>query len=229
MAKKKNQEEEVLVDVGQSISKIENYLEENRKSLTVVVGGILVIVLGYFAYSIGYQQPREKEAQKEIFRAQQLFELDSLNLALEGNNSGMGFIDVAETYSGTKAGNLANYYSGICYLNLGQYSDAIESFDAFSSDDPVLSVIAQGSIGDAFMEINQPKDALSYYSKAVSGQSNNLVVPFYLKKAGIVAESEGDLTQALKFFNRLKEDFPKSQQSLDIEKYITRIETKQAS
>lgn len=229
MAKKKTQEEEVLVDVQQSISKIEKYLEENRKSLSVIVVGILAIVVGYFAVDIFYQQPREKESQLAIYKAQQYFESDSLSLALNGNGLDLGFIAVADEYSGTKAGNLANYYAGICALNLGQYQEAIAYFDEFSSDDPILSVIAKGSIGDAFMEINQPVEALEYYNKAVNGEENNLIVPFYLKKAGILAESQGDLDQALKHYTRLKKEFGDSRDALDADKYIARIEIKKAS
>ncbi len=229
MAKKNKQEEEVLVDVQESLSKIEKYLEENRKSLTVIVGGILAIVVGYFAVDIFYQQPRELEGQVGIYKAQQYFESDSMSLALNGNGLDMGFVEVADKYSGTKAGNLANYYAGICALNLGQYQEAIAYFDDFSSNDPILSVIATGSIGDAFMEINQPKEALEYYSKAVNGEENNLVVPFYLKKAGILAESEGQLDQALKFYTRLKKEFKDSREALDADKYIARIETKKAA
>lgn len=226
MAKKKKQEDEVLVDVQESISKIEKYLEENKKSLSVIVGGILAIVVGYFAVDIFYQQPREEAAQLEIYKAQQYFESDSLSLALNGNGLDLGFTEVADKYSGTKAGNLANYYAGICALNLGQFQEAISYFDNFSANDPLLSVVATGSIGDAFMEINQPKEALEYYNKAVSGKENNLVVPFYLKKAGILAESEGNLDQALKHYTRLKKEFKDSRDALDIDKYIARIETK---
>lgn len=229
MAKKNKQEEEVLVDVQESLSKIEKYLEENRKSLTVIVGGILAIVVGYFAVDMFYQQPREQEGQLEIFKAQQYFESDSLSLALNGRGLDMGFMEVADKFSGTKAGNLANYYAGNCALRLGQYQEAIAFFDDFSSNDPILSVIAKGSIGDAFMEINQPKEALEYYSKAVNGEENNLVVPFYLKKAGILAESEGQLDQALKFYRRLKTEFKDSRDALDVDKYIARIETKKAA
>ena len=229
MAKKNTQEDEVLVDVGQSISKVESYLEENKKSLSVIVGGLLLLVLGYFAYTKFYQEPREKEAQEEIFTAQQYFELDSLSLALNGNGQSLGFVDVANQYSGTKAGNLANYYAGICYLNLGKFEEAIQYLDEFSSNDPVFSVIAKGSIGDAFLEINQPEEALEYYTSAVSGKDNSLTVPFYLRKAGILAQDMGKLDESLKFFKRLKKDFKDSQQAVDVDKYIARIETQKGA
>lgn len=229
MSKKKEQEGEVLLDVGQSLTRIEKYFEENRKSITVIVVGLFVIVGGYFAYLKLYQEPRESEAQEEIFFAQRYFEQDSLRLALQGDGQNLGFIDIADEYSGTKAGNLANYYSGISYLNLGEYQEAISYLDNFDSDDPIMSVIAKGSIGDAFMELGQEKEALEYYSEAVEGEENNLVVPFYLKKAALVAEEQGDFKRAIGFYNRIKKEFKDSGEAVDIDKYIAHAETKMNS
>jgi tetratricopeptide (TPR) repeat protein len=224
--KKNKGEEEVLVDVTQTLSGAEKFFEENRKSITVIFVALFVIVGGYFAYLYLYQQPREAEAQQEIFWAQQYFEQDSLNLALRGDGEHYGFLDIADEYSGTKAGNLANYYAGVCYLNQGDYEKAIALLDEFDSNDPILSVIAEGAIGDAFLELEQPKEALEYYKRAVSGESNNFIVPFYLMKAGMLAESNGDHKAALNFYQRIQHDFPDSQEATNIEKYIARVEAK---
>lgn len=228
MAKQKKQqgEEEVLVDVGQSLSKVEHFFEENRKSITLLIVALFVIVGGYFAYLYLYQTPREKEAQEYIYTAQNYFEQDSLKLALNGDGQNYGFLDVADEYSGTKAGNLANYYAGISYLNMGEYENAIEYLDKFDSDDDILSVIATGAIGDAFMELNQPAEALDYYKRAVNGEENAFVVPFYLKKAGMLAEQQGDYKQAVEYYSRIKKEFKTSQEATDIEKFIARAEAK---
>jgi len=226
MAKKNKQDEDLLVDVGQSLTKAEKFVEENRQSLTLIVGVLVVLVGGYFAYQSFYLKPLEKEAQEEIFQAQQYFESDSLKLAINGDGQNLGFVDIADEYSATKAGNLANYYAGISYLNLGEFKNAIEYLDKFSSNDPVFSIIATGSIGDAFWELEQPEEALDYYEKAVSGNENAFVVPFYLKKAGLVAEQLGDLDKAEKYFTRIKKEFKDSREAGDIEKYIARIEAK---
>ena len=91
MAKKNNQEEDVILDVGQSLTRIEKYMEENRKSITFIVGGLFVIVAGYFAYLKLYQEPRENEALEEIYTAQSYFEQDSLQLALNGDGQHLGY------------------------------------------------------------------------------------------------------------------------------------------
>lgn len=226
MAKQKNkpQDDEVLVDVSQKLSSAERFFEENRKSITLIGVSLFLIVGGYFAYLYFYQQPREKEAQEEIFFAQMYFEQDSLRLALNGDGQHYGFVEVADKYPGTKAGNLANYYAGISFLQRGEFKKAIEYLDEFDSDDPIYSVVATGSIGDAFLELDQPKQALEYYNRAVSGEENSSVVPFYLKKAGMLAEMQGEYKDALKYYGRIKEEFPDSPEAADIEKFMTHAE-----
>ncbi len=226
MAKKSKQDKGVLVDVGQTLTRAERYVEENRRSLTLIAGALVVLVGGYFVYTSFYLSPLEQKAQEQIFKAQQYFEEDSLQLAVNGDGQKLGFVDIAHEYKATKAGNLANYYAGVSYLNIGEFENAIRYLDEFDSNDPVLSVVATGSIGDAFWELNQPKEALEYYEKAVSGNENAYIVPFYLKKAGVVAEQLGKLKKAKRNFTRIQKEFKNSREAGDIEKYIARIEAK---
>jgi tetratricopeptide (TPR) repeat protein len=226
MAKKHKQDEEVLVDVTQSISKLEQFFEDNRQGITIAAVAIFAIVAGYIGYIKFYQEPLEAEAQQEIYHAQRLFEADSLNEAVNGFNEKPGFLDIAADYSSTEAGNLANYYAGVCFLRLGQFKEAIEVMDDFHTNNPVLEVIAKGSIGDAFMELDQKEEALSYYKKAVAINTNDYVVPFYLLKAGLVAEEMEDYSAANEFYTRIKTDFGTTRQGTDIERYISRTEAK---
>ena len=102
----------------------------------------------------------EEAATNEMYQAQSYFDdaliapsttKDSLfNLALNGGEGKYGFLDIADEYSSTDAGNLANYYAGMAYLNTGKYKEAISSLEDFSSDDLILAPLAKGAIGDAF-------------------------------------------------------------------------------
>ncbi|GCD78902.1 tetratricopeptide repeat protein [Schleiferia thermophila] len=228
MSKKETeQKEEVIIDVAASLTKAEAFVENNKKIITYVVAGVLVLVAGYFGFTKLYLEPLEREAQLELFKAQENLDRDSLRLALNGDGVSMGFLEIAEEYSWTKAGNLSRYYAGVCYLQLGEYEDAIRQMDKFSTSDPVFKVLTNGVIADAFLELNQPKEALEYYNKAVNASDNEFVVPFYLKKAGMLAEEQGKLKEARRYFERLKNEFPKSQHALDAEKFLARIDAKE--
>ena len=223
MAKKQDNTSEVFEGVEQSLTSVEQFLEKNKNTLLIVIGVAIVIVLGIYSVREYYIKPLEAEAQKEIFMAQKYLQQDSLNLALNGDGLNMGFLEVADNYGATKAGNLANYYAGVCYLNLGQFEDAIKYLDEFSGNDQVLRVLAKSGIGDAFMELGQPDDALDYYDEAISINDNQFVIPTILMKAGQVSEINGDYKKALSYYTRIKEDFKDSREASDIDKYIAKV------
>ena len=153
MAKKKDEKSEVIVDVQEVYSKSEKFIETNKMPITIGLGVIVLIIAAFAFYYKIYLPPIESEAQENMFWAEQQFEKDSLNLAINGDGGvNMGFIDIVETYSGTKSANLAHYYLGIAYRNTGKFEDAIYELKEFSSDDVILSAIALGAIGDSYME-----------------------------------------------------------------------------
>ncbi len=227
MAKKKQQQEvnNPIEGVEQSFSRAEQFIENNMKQLGIGLGIVIALGLGYWSYGEYVTKPMEIEASEALYPAEQAFRADSLQKALNGFNGNLGFPEVAEEYSGTKAGNLAHYYAGISYMNTGDYESAIEHLDQFSSNDGTMNVLAVGLIGDAFHELNQPEEALEYYSKAASLKGTDLSTPSVMFKAAQTAEMLEDWSEALKFYQKLKMDYPNAQQSKDIDKYIMYCET----
>ena len=106
---------------------------------------------------------------------------------MDGADGKYGFLDIAEMYSGTKAGNIANYYAGVSYLKLKDYENAIDFLSQFDSDDDILGPTALGAIGDAFADIDQEQEALEYYEKAAYKKENDFTTPLFLFKAGKTA------------------------------------------
>ncbi len=223
MAKSKK-EEDVIIDVGGTYSRVEQFVEDNKQTLSYVVGGIVAIVLIYFGYTRFYIAPLEEEAGEELWRAEQYFEDDSLNLALEGDGNYLGFLDIAEEYSGTKAANLANYYIGMCYMKMGEFDYAIDYLTDFTSDDIMVSSTAKGLLGDAYMEVGEVDEALTNYLAAARNNPNEFLTPIYLFKAGKVMESIGDYEEALEVYKEIKADYSTSAEGRAIDKYIARAE-----
>jgi tetratricopeptide (TPR) repeat protein len=222
----------VFNTLDESASKTEEWVAKNQKYIFIIVGFAAVVVLGYLGYSKFIQEPKESEAMNDMFKAQQYFdqavngsEKDSLfTLALNGGEGKFGMLDIIEEYSGTNAGNLANYYAGTAYLNLKDYQNAITYLNNFSGEDMALGPIAKGAIGDAFLQLNQPEDALGYYVKAAEMKTNDFTTPMYLYKAGIIAMQLGQYSKALQYFNRIKEEFPKANEAANIEVFIGKAE-----
>jgi|LGOV01.1.fsa_nt_gb tetratricopeptide (TPR) repeat protein len=231
MSKKvKHQEsttEEVFKNLEETASKSEKFVEDNKNTIIGAVVAIIVVIGGYMAYNDYYLAPLQKEATNELFNAKHYFEQDSLKIALEGDGQYLGFIDIADDYSMTKSGNVANYYAGISYLKLGQYKEAINYLEKFSSDDKMVGPIAKGAIGDAFVGLNQLEDALDYYQKAANANTNDFTSPLYLLKAGKTAMTLKEYGKAQDLFERIKNDFSKSAEAESIDKFIERAKASQ--
>lgn len=224
MAKKAGKIEEQMIAVESALSRSERFLEENYKIVIGIIGGIIIIVLGVFAYLKYVQEPREREAQAQIFMAQRYFELDSLSLALNGDGNALGFLAIADDYGSTKAGKLANYYVGISYLKMGEFDNAISHLEKFKSKDEIVSCMAIGAIGDAYLEKGDTDKALNQYIKASENKENTFTTPLFLMKSGLVHELKGEWDKALAVYTTIKKDYYKSFEAQEIDKYIARAE-----
>lgn len=219
----KETKEKPAVDIIGAFDKTENYIEQNRKSLALIVGGVILLVGIYFGWKYLYLKPRSDEASSKMYKAEMYFAKDSFNLAINGNGDTAGFAEIVKDYGMTKAGNLSKYYLGVCYLRTAQYDKAIESLQDFDSDDMFLSAMSLGLIGDAYMEQGKTDDAIEYYQKAAKKNPNKFTSPVYLKKAGYAYEDKGQKEEALKMYTQIKTDFPESQEAAQIDKYIGRV------
>jgi len=226
MAKKTNKTDDQFAQVEQALTKTEQYIEDNQQNLIRIVGAIVVVIAIVIGFQNLYIDPLEKEAQTDMYMAELYFQKDSFNLALNGDGQYLGFLDVADDYSWTKVGQLANYYAGICYLHLSDYENAIEYLDDFSSDDIVLSTLALGCIGDAYMELGDIDNALANYEDASNNNDNEFTKPIYLMKQAIIHEQNGDYDDALVLYNDIKTNFKTSREAYGIERHISRAENR---
>jgi tetratricopeptide (TPR) repeat protein len=224
MAKKqeKDKTEGGIVAVEEALSKTERFIENNQKLLTIIIGAIVVVVLIFFGFKRFYMAPREQEAKEQMFMAQQYFEMDSLNLALNGDGMYPGFLSIIDDYSMTKGANLSKYYTGVCYLKMGNYEEAIDYLKSFKGKDQVIGPMAKGAIGDAYMELNQPSDAAGYYIEAADLNENEFTTPLFLMKAGWTYEIMNEYPKAVSAYERIKYKFPTSNEAREIDKYIAR-------
>jgi tetratricopeptide (TPR) repeat protein len=227
MSKKKitSDEPNKIETVESALSRSEQFIEKNQKILIGVVVALVIGVGGYLLYKKLYIEPQNDQANTQMFVAEQYFEKDSFNLALNGVQGGYpGFLGIIDEYSSTKASNLAHYYAGICYLQLGKFDEAIEYLESFDSNDKMLKPIALGATGDAYLELKQDKKAVEYYIKAGKFSENQFTSPLYLLRAGIVLENMKDYKGALEQYNLIKEKYKNSNEGRVIEKYIAKAE-----
>jgi tetratricopeptide (TPR) repeat protein len=225
MAKQNTKEDERLENVEEALSKTEQWIEDNQKLLWTILIAVLVVAFGVFGVT-KYMNKRNATASAQIFKAQQYFESEQYENALNGDGNNVGFLDIISDYGSTKTGKLAHYYAGISYMKLGNYQDAIEHLKKYTSNDQILAPMALGAIGDCYMELGDNQNAVSYYAKAARKNPNDFTSPMFLVKEGMTYEIMGNNGKALEAYKLLKKDYPLSNEAFDISRNISFLEEK---
>ncbi|MCC9165335.1 tetratricopeptide repeat protein [Pontibacter harenae] len=201
----------------------EDFVKKNKATLLGVFIAIAALIVGGFLY-YNYRSTQNQEAQEAMFQAVYYFESDSLDKALNGDGQYDGLLSIADEYSGTDAGNLANFYAGVALLKQGQFAEAYNHLEDFSSDDYLLQARAYSLMGDAQLEQGKNQEAANLYTKAANHNANPFFSPQYLMKAGIAYEAGNDYSGAVKAYDKIISDFVASAEVADARKYKARAE-----
>ena len=222
MAKEiKNENAEAVVE---AVSKTEKFFNENGKLLSIIAAAIIIVAAGIFCWYKFAYQPAQAEAQGQMALAEENFRAGNFELALNGDGNVLGFAQIIDEY-GAKAGKAANFYAGVCELQLGNWDLAIKYLQAYNGKDEILKARALACLGDAYVGLEDYGKALGYYENAAA-VVDNMFAAGYLLKAGIVAEKLGQDEKALGFYKQIKDQYPASMEGYDVDKYIGRIEAK---
>jgi tetratricopeptide (TPR) repeat protein len=158
-----------------------------------------------------------------LFPGQNYFEQNEFSKALQGDSIGyIGFLAIADEYSGTDAGNLAKAYAGICYKQLGEYDKALEQLNAFKGNDLIVSPALLGAVGNCYAELGQLDKAVNYLLKGADASDTNTLSPILLLQAGLIYEQQGKYAEAEKVYTTIKDKYFSSYQAMSIDQYIER-------
>lgn len=208
-----------------SAASSEVLIEKYKKPLWGALIAVVVLVGGYFLYQNYVVAPREAKAEELMFKGQEYFANDVYDKALNGDGASFpGFIQLANQYSSTKTGNLANLYAGLSLAKTGKYQEAISYLEKFDDcDDEMISPAAIAELGNCYAEVGNLDEAADYLVKAAERADNNSLSPIFLIQAGEIFEAQGNKDQALECYETIKQKYVNSMQYSEIEKYIERV------
>ena len=216
---------------AENISKSEDFLLKNKKTILYAVIALIVIIAGIILYNNFVKAPREAKASTELAKGQTMFANQQFAQALNGDSTGYaGFVKIASDYSSTPAGNLANLYAGLCYANLDKWEDAVKFLDKYSpANDEMVSPAAVAALGNAYAHVKQLDKAVGALKKAAKmadsqalDNTNNSLSPTFLLQAATILESQNKKDEALKIYQDIKKKYVNSAVSQEIDKYIER-------
>ena len=216
---------DTLIDISEVKHQAEDFFTKNKMRILIVGGALIALVGGYFGYKYLYQEPQDKEAMEQMYQAQFLCDKDSFDLALNNPGGGFaGFKEIAENFAGTKAGNMAKYYAGLCNLQLGNFEEAKSYFEDFEPSGEVLPILKYCSLGDVNANLNDFKAAIGYYEKASTIKNNDFLTPMVLKKLGVLKEAQGDKEGAIKAYEKIRDEYAASPDANGIDRFILRLQ-----
>jgi len=213
-------------NITETLSKTEDFVNKNKKSLSIIGGAIALAVGGYLFYQYSYVAGKEKETEAQMFRAEEYFRKDSVKQAINGDGNFPGFEEIISNDGVSPSANLAHYYLGMSFLKNKEYDKAIDELKSYNAKDVVTSAVTLGAIGDAYMELNNVDEAISYYKKASKENENNFTTPIFLMKLAGAFEMKNEYKEAADIYRRLKKDFASTSEGQQAEKYLARAEAK---
>lgn len=216
-----------------ALTQSEAFFIKYKKQLIAAIVAVVVIVAGSILYYQYVYKDEQKEASTALAYGEQYMQMGDFDKALKGDGAKFkGFLAIANTYSSTDAGNLANLYAGLCYAHMQKpdWKNAlkyVKEFDTF--DDMVISPASQMALGDIYANNNQLDDAVKSFKKAAdlansesADKTNNSIAPLALRKAGVILEKQGKKDEAHEIYVGIKEKYINSAAYQDIDKYIER-------
>ena len=227
MAKTTNQQQ-ATPTMEETLNQSEAFFLKYKKAIIGAVIALVVIIAGIVLYKTYVSGPKEIKASTAIAKGQEYFAANNFEMALNGDSASFkGFAKLADEYSSTAAGNLANLYAGLCYAKLDKWEDAVKYLEKYDgADDQMISPAAEGALGNAYAHLNQLDKAVSHQKKAAEKADNNSLSPTFLIQAGEILESQGKNDEALKLYQTVKEKYFNSMASQTIDAYIERVSAK---
>ena len=209
------------LDMEEALSTSEAFLIKYKGRILGTIAAVVIIIAGFMGYKHFISDPNEVKASEALFKGEQYFGADNFETALNGDSIGYkGFLKVADEFSGTAAGNLANAYAGICYAQLGKYEDAVKMLDSFDGSDQMVAPAILGATGNCYAQLGQLDKAASTLLSAADKADNNTLSPIFLLQAGEILVKQGKYDDAVNAYTKIKDKYFQSYQAMDIDKYI---------
>jgi len=200
------------------------FWEKFQKPIIAVAATVIIVVGGWYSYQKFFKEPAEEKAAEAMYKAEEYYKNDSLNLALNGDGVSKGFLNIIKNYGGTKSANLANFYAGTIFLRNGDFNNSVKYLKEFSTDSKQIQMLAYGRLGDAYSELKKNNDAVDMYKKAGhTFPEDDFNSSEFLFRAGYLLESLGKNSEAVEIYKEIKEKYPRTEKGFSIDKYIYRL------
>lgn len=195
-----------------------------KQNLFFIIG-IAAMVIFVIVYMFMRPNPaKNKEANVQMAQAIRYFENNADTLALNGDGQNPGFLTISKKYSGTPAGNTANYYLSVIYYRQKDVAKGLKYAEKFKTGDNLASAMAHYLRGYGHEEQGAfGKAASAYETAAKTPAENEFTSPFFYLAAARSYESAGKNSKAADIYKTLKEKYPETEEGQKAAKFIGKV------
>jgi len=210
------------VETNEALQRAKGFWAKFSRPIIYVGGAIIILIGGWFGYKKFIKEPKELKASELVFPAEKLFgkmtqapafSKDSVNIVLNGGtlegSKVTGLLSIMKNYSGTAAANRAEYITGACYLQLGEFDKAIKYLKEFDANGATqIESKAYILLGHAYAEQKKTTEALDYYKKAgeVLSDKDAAQKALAMFTAASYADQVGKSKEAIDILHDLKDN-----------------------
>lgn len=230
---------ENTVETTETVQSAKGFWDRFSKPIIYIGSAIIVLVGAWYGYKKFIVEPKERDANEQIFAAENLFDKmagtgfskDSVNIVINGGDlEGQkitGVLKVISNFGGTQAGDRAKYIAGASYLHIKEFDKAIKYLKDFDGNGATqIQSKAYIMLGHAYAEQKKTADALSAYKKAASVcEKDDFFAGDALLIAAAYAGATGDNKQAISLYEEVKKKYPSNNavQNGDVDKNLARL------
>ena len=208
----------MLEDISGEQIKEQFKSNKNLRNGVFAIGGILVIVLGYFAYRQFMWKPANEKSKDSSWVALNQISKDSTDLAIEE------LTVQVKKFDGKIGGEVDQFLLARQLMANEEFEAALKELNGVDVSDTYVNIMAIGLQADCQSELEDYAKAASLYKKAANMSPNEFTSPMYLLKAGLCLEEIKNFEEATICYTEIRDEYPAFGNQKHIEKYIGRTE-----
>jgi len=189
----------------------------------MIVGGLLVLILGYFAYRQFIWSPSNEESKDSYWEGLNFAAADSTDAALDELSV------VVKKFDGKIGGEVAQFAYARQLMEKGEFKKALTELDGVEVEDTYIRVMVVGLKADCNSEMKKYEEAANLYLEAADMNDNEFTSPIYLMKAGLCAEEIKNFDKAVECYERIRDNYSAFHSQKQIDKYLARAKSKTTS
>ena len=205
-------------ELNESLSTFEQKVENNKKYIYWIAGGIVVLALIILGYVYGIHNPNMENAKAEIAKADMDLSLGKDSVALQE------YLAVAANYSNDPA-NRASLNAAIILYKEGKYEEAAANIKNFDAEGTIVGPASQSLLGDCYVNLKKYYEAIAAFDYVFYVSAyNDIYTPLFMTKKAVVFRAQKEFAKEAEIYQTIKDKYPTfgANYNIDVDKYLAR-------